>query len=149
MRFKSLVLGILALAIFSSSADARRYHHIHHYAQHRHVSHHAQASPTVRGARLNVTPSAAGQFAALVSDFEAMGYSVGSPGCLSSGHMRNSKHHWGGACDLFNQTARNITALHQPPPHVQIEVATRHGLTSGCVWRNPDCGHFEVSAQRR
>lgn len=85
------------------------------------------------------------KFRGLFADFVALGYNIGSPGCLSSGHMRHSLHHWGGACDLFDQVARNRTARPQPPPSVQIEVASRHGLTAGCVWRSPDCGHFDVS----
>jgi hypothetical protein len=101
---------------------------------------------TGQGHCATVAAWAVDKFRGLVSDLEAMGYAIGSPGCLSGGHMRNSKHHWGGACDLFNQVARNRTALRQPPPTVQIEVARRHGLISGCEWRrSPDCGHFEVS----
>ena len=56
--------------------------------------------------------------------------------------MRRSKHHWGGACDLFNQYARNRTRLRLPPDHMAI--ALRYGLVDACMWRNPDCGHFEV-----
>lgn len=92
-----------------------------------------------------VNANLAEKFRGLFAEFVALGYNIGSPGCLSSGHMRHSLHHSGSACDLFNQVARNRTALHQPPPSVQIEVASRHGLTSGCVWRSPDCGHFDVS----
>lgn len=88
---------------------------------------------------------AAEKFRGLFVDLVAAGYRLGSPGCLSGGHMRHSLHHWGGACDLFNQVARNRTALPQPPPAVQIELAAKHGLTSGCVWRSPDCGHFDLS----
>lgn len=99
---------------------------------------------TGRGACASVVAFATGAFQAIVRDFESLGYAVGHPGCLSAGHMAHSKHHWGGACDLFNQIARNRTALRQPPPEVQVRVASAHGLTSGCVWRHPDCGHFEV-----
>lgn len=84
-------------------------------------------------------------FRGLFAEFLALGYDIGHPGCLSAGHMRHSLHHSGRACDLFDQVARNRTALRQPPPTVQIEVARRHGLTAGCIWRNPDCGHFDVS----
>ncbi len=101
---------------------------------------------TAQGRCATVASFAIGAFRGLVADLEHLGYAIGSPGCLSGGHMRNSKHHWGGACDLFNQVARNRTALRQPPPAVQIEVAQRHGLISGCSWhRSPDCGHFEVA----
>lgn len=92
-----------------------------------------------------VAAALAENFRGLFQDFVAMGYNIGAPGCLSAGHMAHSLHHSGSACDLFDQVARNVTALHQPPPSVQIEVAARHGLTSGCAWRSPDCGHFDVS----
>jgi hypothetical protein len=84
------------------------------------------------------------RFQALIRDLQDAGYKVGGPGCLSSGHMRHSKHHWGGACDFFGQYARDRTRLHQPPPQLQIALARKHGLISGCMWRNRDCGHFEV-----
>ena len=94
----------------------------------------------------NVVSWAAEKFRGLFADLAALGYDLGHPGCYSAtGHMRNSLHHWGGACDLFNQIGRNRTALRQPPPQVQIELAAKHGLTSGCAWRNPDCGHFDLS----
>lgn len=129
-----VIVALFVALFFAVPAEAR-----HH---HRHISHEGLHA-------LNVISSASGQFAGLAADFRAMGYSIGTPGCLSSGHMRNSKHHWGGACDLFNQVARNRTALRQPPPSVQIAVAQRHGLTSGCIWRHPDCGHFEVGGRGR
>ncbi len=62
--------------------------------------------------------------------------------CYSpTGHMRNSLHHWGGACDV-GQTARNVAA--RMMYHVG-DLAARFGLTDGCVWRHPDCGHVDVS----
>jgi hypothetical protein len=82
------------------------------------------------------------QFQGFIDEVQSLGYRIGPPGCLSSGHMRHSKHHWGGACDLFVQVARNRTRLRLPPNH--MEIARRHGLIDGCMWRNPDCGHFEV-----
>lgn len=91
-----------------------------------------------------VIASASSNFQGLIHELESMGYNIGSPGCLSGGHMRNSKHHWGGACDLFNQIARNRAALPMPSTSVQIALAERYGLISGCKWSNPDCAHFEV-----
>lgn len=128
---------ILALALFSTAAQAR--HHHRHALSHEsaHASHLA----------LNVVSYASERFRGLANEFRSMGYAIGNPGCLSSGHMRHSKHHWGGACDLFDQVARNRTRLPQPPPSVQIAVANRHLLVSGCVWRHPDCGHFEVAGR--
>lgn len=88
-------------------------------------------------------------FQALIRSLEALGYAVGHPGCLSGGHMPGSLHHVGAACDLFDQTARNITRLRQPPPAVQVALARQHGLRSGCEFRRPDCGHFEIAARRQ
>jgi len=84
------------------------------------------------------------RFQGLIRDLQDAGYKIGGPGCLSGGHMRHSKHHWGGACDFFGQYARDRTRLRQPPPQLQIVFARKHGLISGCMWRNRDCGHFEV-----
>jgi hypothetical protein len=86
------------------------------------------------------------RFQALARDLEAAGYQI-HPGCLSSGHMRFSKHHWGGACDFFGQYARDKTRYRQPPPATQIAMAQRRGLISGCMWHDRDCGHFEVPTQ--
>ena len=136
---KAAVVATFVLLALVKTVEARHHHHHHRYAAFSHETAHAHGTPA-----LNVVATARESFHGLVTDLTAMGYNVGTPGCLSSGHMRHSKHHWGGACDLFNQIARNRTALRQPPPAVQIAVAARHGLTSGCVWRSPDCGHFEV-----
>ena len=84
------------------------------------------------------------RFQGLIRDLQAAGYRIGGPGCLSAGHMRHSKHHWGGACDFFGQYARDKTRLRQPAPELQIALAQKHGLISGCMWRDRDCGHFEV-----
>lgn len=63
-------------------------------------------------------------------------------GCYApTGHMRGSLHHWGGACDV-GQTARNVAwrAMYSV-----TELARWFGLTDGCTWHNPDCGHVDVS----
>lgn len=69
------------------------------------------------------------------------GNRIGEIGCLSRGHMRHSKHHWGGACD-FSQLRRSVTT-DKFMYHV-ANIAHRHGLTDGCEWSNKDCGHIEV-----
>jgi hypothetical protein len=127
-------LIFVILLSFATSVEARTHRHTHHHHVYGHESQHS----------LHVAVAYHDRFAGLAAEFSSMGYNIGTPGCMSNCHMRNSKHHWGGACDLFNQIARNRTALRQPPPSVQIAVAARHGLTSGCVWHSPDCGHFEV-----
>jgi hypothetical protein len=63
-------------------------------------------------------------------------------GCFAPrGHMRHSLHHWGGACDV-GQTDRNVAP--RMMYHV-TKLAARFGLTDGCTWRRPDCGHIDVS----
>jgi hypothetical protein len=172
-----IVVGVIALTCLLAAPAEARHRHVYHrglsarvvssgFAMHtasRH-SNRARAVAAVGGAEAggiagghrvcasgghcaSVVASAVEAFQGLIRDFEKMGYAIGSPGCMSGGHMHNSKHHWGGACDLFNQVARNRTALRQPPPSVQIATAQRHGLTSGCAWRSPDCGHFEVAGR--
>ena len=92
-----------------------------------------------------VASSVASQFTGLFQDLKAMGYRL-APGCYSPrGHMPNSLHHWGGACDLFGQYARDLMSLPHPAPSEQIALAAKHGLVSGCEWGNRDCGHFDVS----
>ena len=92
-----------------------------------------------------VVASAADKFLGLFQDLKAMGYRL-APGCYSpSGHMPNSLHHWGGACDLFGQYGRDQMKLPHPGPSEQIALAAKHGLTSGCEWGNRDCGHFDLS----
>lgn len=91
-----------------------------------------------------VAASAAAQFQALFEDFEALGFNIGAPGCLAARSNNYSLHPRALACDIFGQRARNVMDLPHPSPSEQIAVAARHGLISGCEWRNPDCGHFQV-----
>jgi hypothetical protein len=135
----------------SSRGSAHRGHSAHHHAG-RHLEFRGKSSAvsggtvTICAARgcARVAAWAADRFRGLIRDLEGMGYAVGHPSCLSSGHMRHSLHHTGRACDLFDQTARDRTRLRQPPPAVQIAVAEKHWLRSGCAWHDRDCGHFEV-----
>lgn len=143
-----VAMALVAMVASCSASPAFARHRHYHHARHNHVF-----VRHVEGGRIcserncaTVVAWATGRFQGLVNAFRSMGYAVGPIGCLSAGHMQHSKHHWGGACDFFGQYARNRTR-HAPPPHVQIETARAHGLVSGCVWRNPDCGHFEVAAR--
>lgn len=144
---KAIFVLIAAILILTLPAEARHKPSANRGVHHTHSHHHHYAAAHEADHALHVASAYASRFAGLVADLKAMGYAVGTPGCLSSGHMAHSKHHVGLACDLFNQVARNKTALPQPSPSVQIAVAARHGLTSGCVWKNKDCGHFEVPSE--
>jgi hypothetical protein len=147
-----MLAGVLILFCISTTpALAKHYHSHKHHHSHKHYIKIAKNISsnvicTTKGACSRVVSWAKEKFQGLIHDLENSGYNIGHPGCLSGGHMHHSKHHWGGACDLFDQVARDKTRLHQPPPHVQIAMAHNHGLTSGCEWRHRDCGHFEVSS---
>jgi hypothetical protein len=115
------------------------------------------------GDTATVIASAADRFQAFIDEVEAdqipdvgagyfvetvkiKGNRIGEIGCLSSGHMRHSKHHWGGACD-FSQLSRDRTT-DKFMYHVTA-IAHKHGLTDGCEWDNRDCGHIEVPGPNR
>lgn len=113
---------------------------------------------TAVGLTTRVIASAKEQFQGFIRDVEkdwrepetgelTKGNRITDIGCYEPrGHMRQSKHHWGGACD-FMQTARDKTAAFMR--HVTA-IADKWGLTDGCTWSGrgryggPDCGHIEV-----
>lgn len=149
-----LILTIPAVARYHphQKGDFYRVHHRGDVKVARHISHSSAGLARVksREGSSSVVSWASTQFQGLILDLQSLGYRVGSPGCYSpTGHMHHSKHHWGGACDLFGQYARDRTRLRQPPPRVQMTLARKHGLISGCQWRNRDCGHFEVATWNR
>lgn len=107
---------------------------------------------TAIGLTSTVITSAKDKFQGFINDLErdhrdpetgtlTKGNRITDIGCKSSGHMRNSKHHWGGACD-FAQVRRNVTR-DKFMYHV-TELAVRWGLVDGCTWGHRDCGHIEV-----
>lgn len=64
-------------------------------------------------------------------------------GCFGTRPNNPSAHPTGHACDV-DQTGRDKTALNGSVPRPeQIQIAEGCEAVSGCVWRNPDCGHFE------
>jgi len=88
---------------------------------------------------ITVASDAADKFVSLVNDLVAHGFH-GSVTCAASGHMPNSLHHTGHACD-FAQTARNRTV--GVMYHVGNIIAA-HGLRDGCSFG--DCGHVDTGA---
>lgn len=156
-------IGTFMLALFATStADARHrhlthkfghylaYRHFHHQhptyfarrRQHRDAVHVGLTRTTIDGGQTIIVASSyaerfIGFFHALFTQFGHLP----EVGCYSpTGHMRNSLHHWGGACDV-GQSRRNV-AWH-PMYHISI-LARRWGLQSGEAWHNPDAGHVEV-----
>jgi hypothetical protein len=94
---------------------------------------------TAAGIPITVASSAASQFEGFISDLVASGYKPRQIHCLAhGGHVRNSNHYWGGACDI-DQGARGRTAGRMY--HV-AELANKWGLRDGCSFG--DCGHVDV-----
>ena len=157
---KRLLLGIFCLLYFTATGFAHEHHRHHHrhsgrYSEHqargeRHFSRHRRgdfSSTGITHVRLDdgqtiaVASAYASRFAGF---FHALYHREGhlpEIKCLASGHMAHSLHHWGGACDV-GQTARNVAwrAMY----HVGA-LASEYGLTDGCNWSHPDCGHVDVS----
>ena len=122
----------------------RKYQKVSRRHAQRSVAHGGLVPVHVQGHTSLVTASAHHAFQGFLNDVSRLG-KIQSLGCYSSGgHMPGSKHHWGGACDI-NQVARSVTSGFMR--HVTA-IAHRHGLTDGCTWRHPDCGHIEVASRR-
>jgi hypothetical protein len=94
---------------------------------------------TAAGIPITVASSAASKFEGFISDLVASGYKPRQIHCLAhGGHVRDSNHYWGGACDI-DQSARGRTAGRMY--HV-AELANKWGLRDGCSFG--DCGHVDV-----
>lgn len=149
-------LAAVFLVFGHHSAQARTRHHRHHHAHH-HVRTYRNFAQGLGGGLahmmgsirtvetdagpIRVAAQYADRFRGFINALVAQGYKPHEIGCYSArGHMPNSKHHWGGACDI-DQRSRNVTA--KTMYHV-TELAHRFDLTDGCEWRHPDCGHVEV-----
>lgn len=167
---KAFLLALTLSAILSTTAQARNYyrytgHHLtHHYGRYlayRHFRHthtrthyvrryrqHRDAVGLARarlpdGQTITVAAPFVERFVGFFIDlFHEVGKLPEIYCYAPTGHMRNSLHHWGGACDV-GQQSRNVAW--KPMYHV-TEIAHRWGLTDGCEWRGyPDCGHVEVN----
>ena len=133
-------------------------HHVkhHHIKRHRHVRHddapsihktaHAEASggivtvATAAGIPIRVAASLASRFTGFIADLVANGYKPSHIGCYASGgHVPNSRHYAGAACDI-DQRGWGKTAA--PMYHVAA-LAAKHGLRDGCSFRHSDCGHLD------
>lgn len=98
---------------------------------------------TSTGLTATVIASAKDKFQGFINKVEEAGHKITDIGCKSRGHQSDSKHHWGGACDIM-QRSRNVTAAFMY--HVTT-IARQFGLVDGCTFkdrRGPDCGHIEV-----
>jgi hypothetical protein len=156
----SLPVLVLLSAASPVSAHVRVVHAPYHYLVQRETRHaqtsnfavrHPESEPaagyhpggtvTVSTAAgpITVAADAADKFVSLTNDLVAHGFH-GSVNCAATGHMPNSLHHTGHACD-FAQTARNRTV--GVMYHVS-DIIAAHGLRDGCSFG--DCGHVDTGA---
>lgn len=93
---------------------------------------------------ITVAGAVAVRFEHLIADFVAHGYRPRVIGCFAAyGHLPNSLHHTGEACD-FHQTGWNRTDafMYTATAHRLI---LANGLRDGCDFHHPrkDCGHVD------
>lgn len=145
---------LLGLTLTANQAQARGHHRHHRHVRvyHRHynddVSQHYASHGSLEHVKLDngeiivVASAVADRFKGFLNALFHQEGRLPEIGCFSAtGHMRNSLHHWGGACDV-GQSARN--RAWRPMYHITA-LAHQFGLTDGCEWRHPDCGHIDVS----
>lgn len=94
--------------------------------------------PTAAGISVTVSPAFAPKVQSFVAALVARGYRPHSIHCAAShGHVRNSRHYSGNACDI-DQTGWGRTRA--PMYHV-AGLAHSLGIRDGCSFR--DCGHID------
>ena len=147
---------VFAFSVTAADAHARHHHHKRHHHHHYTVRHSLHGGfDAIREVHAGLTRAKldSGQVIVVATTYESrfVGFlnavyhregSLPDVECYSpTGHMRNSLHHWGGACDV-GQRSRNVAwkAMY----HIG-DLAREYGLTDGCIWHNPDCGHVDVS----
>jgi hypothetical protein len=129
------------------------YQHYDYYQKHRHRrGHRAQPSrERARGYRgggiitvqtlagpITVATHLAERFRAMIADFVAAGYKPRRVGCHAhGGHVPNSRHYHGAACD-FDQTGWGRTTNFMYHARAIIK---KHGFRDGCSFN--DCGHVD------
>jgi hypothetical protein len=79
----------------------------------------------------------------IIGSLEQEGYKAREVGCFATRPRNRSAHPTGHACDV-DQTARNVTQVNRLGAEVQKSIAQSCQAVSGCIWPNPDCGHFEA-----
>ncbi len=148
-----ITAAILSLCAFQAQAAHRHHrqdysHRSYAHVHHRGAAHAAQASWSGGGGGLVTVSTAAGpitvashlagRFQALISDFVAAGYKPRSIGCAAhGGHVPNSRHYQGAACD-FDQRGWGKTTGFMYQAHAII---AKHGFRDGCSFG--DCGHVD------
>ena len=88
---------------------------------------------------ITVASHLASRFQALIADFVAAGYKPRAIGCLAhGGHVPNSRHYAGAACD-FDQRGWGLTTSFMY--HKAHAIIVKHGFRDGCSFA--DCGHVD------
>jgi hypothetical protein len=93
--------------------------------------------PTAAGP-ITVASHLANRFQALIADFVAAGYKPRRIGCLAhGGHVPNSRHYAGAACD-FDQRGWGLTTSFM---YRARAIIAKNGFRDGCSFN--DCGHVD------
>ena len=136
----------------SHAHAAHRSHHVAAQSRRRKVVRarrpHETGAPVSHGGGLITVVTAAGpitvaahlasRFQALIADFVAAGYKPRRVGCFAhGGHVPNSRHYAGAACD-FDQRGWGLTTSFMY--HARAIIA-KHGFRDGCSFN--DCGHVD------
>jgi hypothetical protein len=151
-----LTAMILCVLVLPACAE-HRYHHHHRHHHHakgdlRHAQHGRAPTwseethsglvtvQTAAGIPITVASHLASKFQALVADFVAAGYRPRHIGCHAhGGHVRNSRHYAGAACD-FDQRGwgKTVAFMYSSRAHAII---VAHGFRDGRDFR--DQGHVD------
>jgi hypothetical protein len=87
---------------------------------------------------ITVAAHLANRFQALIADFVAAGYKPRAIGCYAhGGHVPNSRHYSGAACD-FDQRGWGLTTSFM---YRARAIIAKHGFRDGCSFN--DCGHVD------
>jgi hypothetical protein len=87
---------------------------------------------------ITVASHLASRFQALIADFVAAGYKPRHVGCFArGGHVENSRHYSGAACD-FDQRGWGLTTSFM---YRARAIIAKHGFRDGCSFN--DCGHVD------
>jgi hypothetical protein len=139
MKF-GIVLALLALVV-STPAFAKGHHHYRHQASRHYDGGSICARKLDSGQTIRVSCANASKFVGFLNALYRREGRLPDVTCQAWGHMPGSLHHTGNACDI-GQRARNVAW--RPMYHVGA-LASEFGLTDGCIWKHPDCGHIDVS----
>jgi hypothetical protein len=153
-----LLITAASLLVFAIPAQAAHRHHRYHHSYHHHhyrqraepaqPSHRHNAGRIDHGGGIVTVQTLAGpitvaahlaeRFQALIADFVEHGYKPRRIGCLAhGGHVPNSRHYHGAACD-FDQTGWGRTTNFMYHAH---DIIKKHGFRDGCSFG--DCGHVD------